>query len=214
MFRGFEGNIVAQMFLATFFPIFTGKNLNLQKSWKNGTSPSMPLSPLSAYHVLTVYHLLICVWACVTVHIQTSPSLSGCCCSHLGSSQGPRMAFGYFASSLFLVFSVTLTWNRWATDFVEAHSGFIWWFPLIWILIEHFCKDSTGIFIVGCFWGVDSSTTIKFWHVCSVMNTKKRNLTVKGFRGNEKLGLYCTRILNYLISLICIALFRFFLDWF
>ena len=93
-------------------------------------SPCIPFPFLSIYHVLTFYHLLIsmCVgrhwgWVCgcITVHIQISPKQWGCCCS----SQGPRVAFGYFASSVCFLFLVTLTGNRWAIDFIEAHSGFI-----------------------------------------------------------------------------------------
>lgn len=135
---GLRGEHCCSNVFGDFSPQFLlEKKLNFLKSWKNGTmSPWIPFPFLSIYHVLTFYHLLIsmCVrrhwgWVsgCITVHIQISPKQWGFCCS----SQGPRMAFGYFASSVCFFFFVTLTWNRWAIDFIEAHSGFIWWFPLV-----------------------------------------------------------------------------------
>lgn len=48
------------VFGVNFLSLFISKNLNFQKSWKNGTAnPYAPFLLLSIYPMLTFYHILV-----------------------------------------------------------------------------------------------------------------------------------------------------------
>lgn len=131
------------VFGVNFLSLFISKNLNFQKSWKNGTAnPYAPFLLLSIYPMLTFYHILI----------SLSMSVHTCRCALHGPYAHFPKAMGLLLLLIFRIQSRDYTlhlavlplhvscslwrrlWTGQAVYFIEAHSGFIWWLLLYQIL--------------------------------------------------------------------------------
>ena len=117
-----RGTLLPPCFWIRSSPVSTGKTTLSAKLKDFNNEPCVPLPFLfTAFPLQGMFRGVGVYYS----HGSFSPKQ----CGHCWSSQGPRMAFSCFDSSMCLLFFVTLTLNRWTIDFIEAHSRYIWWFP-------------------------------------------------------------------------------------
>lgn len=124
--RGFEGNIVAPMFLDTFFSSFYWEKRNFQISWKSATvSPCLPFPfPFATFSSRGYFR----GWGCITVTVQF-PQSGEVTAGPVKDQAWPSVVLTLHVSLIFCDFNFKQVdhWFHWGTFRIYLMVPHLFW---------------------------------------------------------------------------------------